>query len=102
MTTPEVVGLLCAAIALIGFILTIVMSTAKLGKMAGSLETGLMNQNMIIGELKDEMISLRKVITDMAVFNSRMESHERQFTSISLAIDELRHGKGFVTPFDKT
>jgi hypothetical protein len=101
MTMAEAIGILTASAAIVGLILTMVMNTAKLGKMAGFLESGLSHQTAIITELKDEVVSLRKVTTDIAVFNVRMAGHDQQFSRMGNAIDDLRHGKGFITPFDK-
>jgi hypothetical protein len=99
MTLGELIGIVGAGIALIGFIFTLMLTTGRLGKMAGALEAGLQNQNTIIRELKDEVVSLRKVVTDLAVFNSRLEYHSQEMARLSQGLDEIRHGRGFIVPF---
>jgi uncharacterized coiled-coil protein SlyX len=98
MTLAELVGLLGAAAAIIAVIGTIIAVTARLGKMTGTWEVSLHAQNSIIQELKMEIIELRRVVTDIAVFNARLAAVEQQQALQAKAIDELRHGEGYIIP----
>lgn len=101
MTPAEIIGLAGAAAAIAAVILTLLLTTGRLGKMAGTLETGLSNQNRIIGELKDEVVTLRKVVTDIAVFNNRLDNQGSQIGALVQTIEDLRHGRGFIVPFER-
>jgi uncharacterized coiled-coil protein SlyX len=96
MTAAELMGLLGAAAAIVAVVGTIIAVTARLGKMTGTWEVSLLAQNTIIHELKVEIIELRRVVTDIAVFNARLAAIEQQQALQAKAIDELRHGEGYV------
>lgn len=98
MTFGEIVGVVMAGVAIITVVITLLALSSRLGKMAGALEAGLQHQNVIISELKDEVVSLRKVITDIAVFRAELGNLTQQVNRLDKTVDELRHGEGYVFP----
>lgn len=96
MTPGEAVGVFGAGSAIIAVIVTVIAMTGRLGKMTGTWESSLLAQNAIIQELKVEIIELRRVVTDIAVFNARLAALEQQVVLQAKAVDELRHGEGYI------
>src|SRR5580658_435529 len=102
MTTSEIMTIIIACVAFASFFLTFIITMIRLARMAGSMETTLGNQNHVIRELKDEVILLRRVVTDVAVFQSNLNNLAQQVNRIDTQLNELRHGEGFVVPIGGT
>lgn len=101
MTIAEIIGITGAGAAILGLIVTILLVTGRLGQMAGTLETSLSNQESIITDLKNEMVELRRVVTQIAVFSNRLDTQDQQVTLLTKRLDELAHGEGFIVPFER-
>lgn len=93
--------MLGAGAAIIAVIMTLLTTGSRMGKMSGTLEEGMKAQNAVIGELKDEVIGLRRVVTDIAVANKRMDNQDQQILQLRKEMDELKHGEGFVMPLTR-
>jgi hypothetical protein len=50
-----------------------------------------------ISEIKTDLRVLNKVIADLAVQTSRLDNQADRLNRLDVRIDELRHGKGFVS-----
>lgn len=101
MTIAEIIGVSGGAAAIFGLIVTILLVSGRLGQMAGTLETSLTNQESIITDLKNEMIELRRVVTQIAVFSNRLDTQGASVALLTKKVDELAHGEGFVVPFER-
>lgn len=63
----------------------------KLGRVSNRVEEAIKGQAADISELKEDMKVISKLLIEMAVQKSRIDSIEKR-------VDELRHGEGFVYP----
>lgn len=51
-----------------------------------------------IVEIKMDLKILNKVITDVALQNQRLDNQGDRLNRIDIRMDELRHGRGYITP----
>lgn len=98
MTGPEIAAVVGAAAALFGVILTVLFSASRIGRMSGIMEESVRVQNQMIGELKEEIRELSKVVVTMAVQSTRLDEFMAGLSRIEKRVDELAHGEGFVFP----
>lgn len=50
-----------------------------------------------INEIKTDLKVLNKIIADLAVQTSRLDNQAERLNRFDARLDELRHGKGFVS-----
>lgn len=68
----------------------------KLDAQSGRVEETLRQQNVVVGELKEDIKALNKVITEVAVQTQRLDQMAERLNRQDRLIDELRHGDGWV------
>jgi TolA-binding protein len=68
----------------------------KLDSQSARVEDTLRQQNVVVGELKDDIKALNKVVTEVAVQTQRLDQMAERMNRQDRMIDELRHGMGFV------
>ena len=61
---------------------------------AEKLEITLQQQNVVVGELKDDIKTLNKLITEVAVQTQRLDHMTERMNRQDKLIDELRHEQG--------
>lgn len=66
--------------------------------MATKFETIGKQQAVEISELKEEVKAVSKVVTQMAVQNTRLDAMAQRMTIQEKLIDDLRRGEGFIYP----
>jgi len=104
-TAAEFIGMAGAGVSIVGVIITMLLVSARLGRMTGSFESAQQSQTELIRtqgdslrELKNEMVELRRVVTELAVFNTRLEGVDRRAALLEKLVDDLRRGEGFIFP----
>jgi hypothetical protein len=50
-----------------------------------------------ISEIKTDLRVLNKVIADLAVQTNRLDTQSERLNRLDMRLDELRHGKGFIS-----
>ncbi len=98
MSLAEILAVMASSAAVITVAITGLVIVAKVGRMAGIMETTLTNQNMALSEMKAEIKALASVVTQQAVQNNRLSNVEQQVLMLQKQIDELRHGEGWIFP----
>lgn len=68
----------------------------KMDSQAARVEATLAQQNIVVGELKEDIKALNKVITEVAVQTQRLDQMAERMNRQDRMIDELRHGQGWV------
>ena len=70
----------------------------RISRMATRFEVIGGAQAVEIAALKDEMIKMRELMTQVAVQKVILEGQDRRLTLLDQRYEELRHGEGYVFP----
>lgn len=70
----------------------------KMGRAVATFEQISSSQSKEISELKDDMKEVAKVMTNMAAQHERMNAMDRRLAMAEEAVNDMRHGAGFIVP----
>lgn len=70
----------------------------KLGGIAQNVETAIAAQVKEITELKVTVSAIGRLMTDVALQNQRLDTHDKRIDNLDRHFDELRHGEGLIAP----
>ena len=94
----EIIAAVGACCAVLGVVITSLLTAGRIGHLSGAMEMSLTTQNAIIAEMKKEISELGKVMTQLAVQTNRVDTLSSQVTQLSARVNDLAHGEGFVFP----
>lgn len=94
MNIVEIAAIVTALAAVVGIAVTM----TKLGRMAGIMEVSLSAQKADIGEMRDDIRALNKVVHELAIQQTRMDAMSLHITRLDKQVQDMAHGEGFVFP----
>jgi hypothetical protein len=74
----------------------------RLGRTTQRVEAAMTQQGQEINSLRDEIKTLSKLITEVALQGQRLDMQDKRLDTLDRRYEELRHGEGFAFPFDST
>jgi hypothetical protein len=98
VTWSETAAIFAAIGAVLSVIITSMLTVGKIGRMAGIMETTLLNQNERISSIGAKLEKLTDALTQIAVQSNRLDNHGQQITVMQRDIADLRRGEGFIVP----
>jgi DNA repair ATPase RecN len=72
------------------------LALRQMGKASAKTEAILQAQNEAMGELKEDIKVLNKVVTEVALQSQRLDQITERINTLDRRQDEMRHGKGFI------
>lgn len=97
--TDLTLGLATLAIELVTVVGSVGIVVYKLGNVVARFEAIGEKQAGEIGELKEDVKSLSKILTELALQSQRQTALQEQVNRIDRLIEDLRRGEGFILPF---
>ncbi len=76
----------------------VVFVSVRIGRTSQRFETISAQQAKEIGELKDNVRELSKLVTSNALLDQRVVNLAERMNRIDVRMDELAHGEGYVLP----
>lgn len=89
---------IAASVTALAAVIGIAVTMSKLGRMAGVMETTLVNQNATISGLKKEIEKLGEIVVQIAVQKTELSGMRQDIIDLRRQVNELAHGEGFVFP----
>lgn len=93
------VGLATLAVELVTIIGSVGIVVYKLGSVVTRFEAIGEKQAGEIGELKEDVKAVSKILTEVALQNQRQSALEERVNRIDRLLEDLRRGEGFILPF---
>jgi TolA-binding protein len=72
----------------------------RLGRTTQRVEAAMTQQGYEINSLRDEIKTLSKLITEVALQGQRLDMQDKRLDTLDRRYEELRHGEGFAFPPD--
>ncbi len=77
------------------------MVAFRLGRTTQRVEAAMTQQGHEINSLRDEIKTLSKLITEVALQGQRLDMQDKRLDTLDRRYEELRHGEGFTFAPDR-